>query len=135
MPLKQSATRSKQKLEIFFVNRPLTCRKLHACFWFLQHNKSKFVDNIIAIILQLSLRLLVIAIKRNINNLKCLLTPIRVAKITECVRKYMEEISQNLHSLSPYQPCSHTVFSLLLIMIKQVKSSSQISRYQQVNKY
>ena len=36
--------------------------------------------------------------------------------------KYVDGISQNLQSVSPFLP---TVFSLLGIMVKQVKSSSQ----------
>ena len=52
------------------------------------------------------------------------LPPIRAAEIVDCVRKYMDGISQNLHSLSSYSPNSPTVFLFLRIMVKQVKSSS-----------
>ena len=51
------------------------------------------------------------------------------------VRACVDRISQNLQSLSPYKPCPPTVFLFLRIMVKQVKSSSQISRYQWVNQY
>ena len=65
-----------------------------------------------------------------------LLPPIRAAEIFERVRKYVGDgISQNLQSLSFYWPCPPTVFSFLRIMVKQVKSSSQTSRYQRVNQY
>ena len=39
------------------------------------------------------------------NHIFLWLSPIRAAEIVEWVRKYMDKISQNLHSLSPYWPC------------------------------
>ena len=65
----------------------------------------------------------------------CLLPPIRAAEIVESVCKYVDGISQNLQSFSPYYPGPFTVFCFLRITVKQVKSSSQISPYQQVNQY
>ena len=62
-----------------------------------------------------------------------LLPPITVGEIVECVRKYVDGVSHNLRSLSPYQTCPPTVILVLRIMVKQVKSSSQTSRYEQVN--
>ena len=56
-----------------------------------------------------------------------LLPPIRAAEIVECVRKFMGGRSQNLQSLSSYYSDPPTVFLLLWIMVKQVKSSSQTS--------
>ena len=49
-----------------------------------------------------------------------LLPPIRAAEIAE----YVDRISQNLQSLSPYSPGPDTVFSFLWIIVKQVKLSS-----------
>ena len=78
-------------------------------------------------------------------QLRSLLPPIRATEIVECVRKYVDGIScickyayvyvHNLQSLSPYLPCPPTSCLVLLIMVKQVKSSSQLSRYQWVNQY
>ena len=45
-------------------------------------------------------------------------------EIVDCVRKYMDGISQNLQGLIPYYPGAPTVLSFLRIMVKQVKSSS-----------
>ena len=73
--------------------------------------------------------------RKSIKEIYILLPPIRAAEIVECVRKYVDGISQNLQSLSPYQPSHPPVFSFLPIVVKQVKSSSQICRYQQVNQY
>ena len=53
-----------------------------------------------------------------------LLLPIKVAEIIECMCKYMDGTSQNLQSLSSYQPDPPKMFLLLRIMVKQVKSSS-----------
>ena len=53
-----------------------------------------------------------------------LLPPLSAAEIVECVRKYMDRSSQNLQSLSSYLPDPPTVFLLLRITVKQVKSSS-----------
>ena len=50
-------------------------------------------------------------------------------QIVECTRKYVDGISQNLQSLNPYLPCYPTIFSSLQIMVKQFKSSGQMSRY------
>ena len=47
-----------------------------------------------------------------------------VAEIVECVLKYIDRISQNLQSLSSYQPDPLTVFLFLRIVIKQIKSWS-----------
>ena len=58
-----------------------------------------------------------------------------VAEIVECACKYVDEIFQNLQNVSPYYPYLLTVFSFLRVMVKQVKSSSQTSRYQRFNHY
>ena len=64
-----------------------------------------------------------------------LLLPRRATEIVECVRKYMDGISQNLQSLSSYKPDHPTVFLFLRMIVKQVKSSTNTSRYQLVNRY
>ena len=64
-----------------------------------------------------------------------LLPPIRAVETVECVREYVDRISQNLQSVSLCHPRPPTVFSFLWIMVKQVKSLSQTTRYQRVNHY
>ena len=54
-------------------------------------------------------------------------------EIAECVRKYVGRIWQNLESLSSYYPCPPTVFWLLRIMVKLVKSLNQISWHKRFN--
>ena len=56
--------------------------------------------------------------------LKMLLTPIRTAEIVECVRAYVDGVSQNLQILCPYLPGPPKVFLFFWIIVKQVKSSS-----------
>ena len=46
------------------------------------------------------------------------------------VRVYVDRILKNRQSMGSYQPFPPAVFSFLRIMVKQVKSSSQTSRYQ-----
>ena len=41
MTLKYSATRYKQKTEIFRIIRPLTCWKPDYCFWFVRKDKKR----------------------------------------------------------------------------------------------
>ena len=56
-----------------------------------------------------------------------LLPPIRAAEIVECVHKYMNRSSQNLQSFSSYYKDPPTVFLLIWITVKQVKSLTQTS--------
>ena len=71
------------------------------------------------------------------NRLKqkftCNCGPKGATKISECVRKYVDRISQNLQSLNPYSLAPLTVFLFLQIMVNQ--SNHQVSRYQRVNWY
>ena len=62
-----------------------------------------------------------------------LLPSIRASEIVECVRKYVDGISQNLQSLTPYEPGPLTLFLFLRIMLKQVKSSSWSSQISESN--
>ena len=59
MALKYSATRYKEKTEIFLVTRSLTCWKPDSCFWFVRKEKkedtSKFLSKSVGIIVTIIL--------------------------------------------------------------------------------